>query len=506
MLSKEEAPSTRVDIGGVSTDKTSSCNCNPQETIISVQDGDLNLSSGDLQYLRSLDEALEGDQIEATSKPLIQRVTSMLGGNKDFKKYFKPRVIAIGPLHHDDPDLQGAEKLKFKLAAHFIKKHRVERKILYNKIKMEIANLKKCYDPKEIQRYCDDDEKLTWMFFLDGCAVLQAIYLQHAPVVEKDTSSELNIKNDLLTFLYLDLFLLENQLPYRVLELLISGENIFKDSIKRFIDDNVMTPAEMKKEQQWQKQQQKRGKQQQKQGKQQKRQEEREPAHLLGLLRARLLVTKEEKKSLFQSCGCQRLFRYIISLSYNQNKIRSHHSHTFRNVKELREAGIWLRPSETSCLKDISFKRVCCVGKLRLPPITVDDSTGPKFMNLIAYEMCPDFDNDFAVTSYICFLDSLIDEAEDVKALRDAGILHNGLGSDEEVAKLFNKMNTDLVPSPSIYSGVKMQIQNHCKNMWITYAAQAYHTHFRSPWTFLAFVGAIAALLLSALQTYYTIH
>ena len=186
--------------------------------------------------------------------------------------------------------------------------------------------------------------------------------------------------------------------------------------------------------------------------------------------------------------------------------MRSHHSHTFRYVKELTEAGIWWRPSETSCLKDVSFNRVCFVGKLRLPPITVDDSTVPKFMNLIAYEMCPDFDNDFAVTSYICFLDSLIDEAEDVKALRNAGILHNGLGSDEEVAKLFNKMNSDLVPSPSIYSQVKKQIQNHCSNKWITYAAQAYHTHFRSPWTFLAFVGTIITLFLSALQTYYTIH
>ena len=67
------------------------------------------------------------------------------------------------------------------------------------------------------------------------------------------------------------------------------------------------------------------------------------------------------------------------------------------------------------------------MGKLRLLPITVDDSIRPKFMNLIAYEMCPDFNNDFEVTSYICFLDSLIDEAEDVKALRDTSILHNGL-------------------------------------------------------------------------------
>ncbi|MBA0654800.1 hypothetical protein Goklo_021733, partial [Gossypium klotzschianum] len=157
---------------------------------------------------------------------------------------------------------------------------------------------------------------------------------------------------------------------------------------------------------------------------------------------------------------------------------------------------------ETSCLTDISFNHIFFSGKLRLPPITVDDST----INLIAYEMCPDFDNDFTVTSYMCFLDLLIDEAEDVKDLRDAGILYNRLGSDEEVAKLFNKMNTDLVPSPMIYSGVKEKIHNHCKNMWINHAAQGYHTYFRSPWTFLAFLGAIAALTLSALQTYYAMH
>ncbi|MBA0860239.1 hypothetical protein Goshw_015535, partial [Gossypium schwendimanii] len=46
----------------------------------------------------------------------------------------------------------------------------------------------------------------------------------------------------------------------------------------------------------------------------------------------------------------------------------------------------------------------------------------------------------------MCLLDPLIDEAEDVKEMRDTGILYNRLGSDEEVAKLFSQMNTDLVP------------------------------------------------------------
>ncbi|MBA0878435.1 hypothetical protein Goshw_011238, partial [Gossypium schwendimanii] len=181
---------------------------------------------------------------------------------------------------------------------------------------------------------------------------------------------------------------------------------------------------------------------------------------------------------------------------------KRYHSRTIGNVKELKKAGIWLEESETSNLTDISFNHIFFFGKLRLPPISVDDST----MNLIAYEMCPDFDNDFTVTSYLCFLDLLIDEAEDVKDLRDASILYNGLGSDAEVAKLFNKMNTDLVPSAMIYSDVKEKIHGHCKNPYINYAAQGYHTYFRSPWTFLAFVGAITALLLGALQTYYTIY
>ncbi|MBA0882050.1 hypothetical protein Goshw_016354, partial [Gossypium schwendimanii] len=210
------------------------------------------------------------------------------------------------------------------------------------------------------------------------------------------------------------------------------------------------------------------------------------------------------KESEFTYCiyyECTRLFMYLINRS-NQTRTIWHHSRTFCNIKGLKKAGVWLKASETSCLTDISFNRVVFLGKLQLPPITIDDST----MNLIAYEMCPDFSNNFTVTSYIGFLDSLIDEAEDVKELREAGILYNRFVSDKEVVKLIKKMNIDLVPGPLIYSGVKKQIHNHCKNMLINHAAQAYRTYFRSPWTFLAFAGAIAALLLSALQTYYTIH
>ncbi|XP_016712079.2 UPF0481 protein At3g47200 [Gossypium hirsutum] len=422
------------------TTTTNNNNNNPLETIIPILDTDFTRSNKELRNLRSLDEAFEADQLDPKAKPLIQRVPSTLDRHEDFRKYFKPKVISIGPLYHDDPTLHDSEKLKLKLAAHFVKNIGVDKDILYNNMKTEIGGLKKCYDPKELEKYSNDNEKLAWMFFVDGCAILQAVYIRYGQNYDRK-SNELFIKNDLLTFVYSDLFLLENQLPFRVLELLTStgdGKK-FMDSIKRFIDDTVVNPAEIKEPQSHQRDR---------------------PAYGLG----HLAHPKNRRQA-------------------NKNKMVPFTHHWY--VKELKKAGVWLKASETSCLTDFRFNRIFFVGKLCLPPLTVDDST----MNLIAYEMCPDFKNDFTVNSYMCFLDLLIDEGEDVKDLRDAGILYNGLGSDEEVAKLFNKMNTDLVPSRTIY-GVKRKIHNHCKKMWIKPAAQGYHTYFRSPWTFLAFVGA----------------
>ncbi|GLT63174.1 hypothetical protein SLA2020_357550 [Shorea laevis] len=88
------------------------------------------------------------------------------------------------------------------------------------------------------------------------------------------------------------------------------------------------------------------------------------------------------------------------------------------------------------------------MATLKLPPVKVDNYTAPNLMNLMAQEMCPDFVNDFEITSYVSFLNSLIEKAENVKELRDAGVLGNRLGSDKAVVRLFNKINAKLVPNP----------------------------------------------------------
>ncbi|KAJ6741720.1 PROTEIN putative (DUF247)-RELATED-RELATED [Salix viminalis] len=104
------------------------------------------------------------------------------------------------------------------------------------------------------------------------------------------------------------------------------------------------------------------------------------------------------------------------------------------------------------------------------------------------------------------FLDSLIDHSEDVKALRKSGILLNVLGSDQEVADLFNDISRFVGFNSNAYCDVKSSIEKHCKNVTKKWVAEWLHDHFSSPWTFLAFVGALVALVLTFIQTYTALY
>ncbi|KAJ0475798.1 hypothetical protein HanRHA438_Chr13g0584391 [Helianthus annuus] len=126
-------------------------------------------------------------------------------------------------------------------------------------------------------------------------------------------------------------------------------------------------------------------------------------------------------------------------------------------------------------------------------------------LNLIAYEMCSCDASDAWVTSYICLLDSLIDHPEDVKALRKAGILENLLGGDNEATKLFNEIGTDLVPNSFAYMEAKMNIQKHYDSRKNTLISELKHEYVKSPWAFLALLGGLIALFLSAVQIWFSI-
>ncbi|XP_059428806.1 UPF0481 protein At3g47200-like [Corylus avellana] len=454
-----------------------------RKVVGSIEAGEGSSGAGQHPPATAMEEKIEmlkraGTQPGAVEGAKIQKVIFLLRDHKSFVKYFEPRVVSLGPMHHGNPKYHLGEMYKHKLAYEFVKQFGCndgntlddDINYLHGKIKKEIKQLRGCFEEEVTKNY--DDEALAWMLFVDGCAILQYIFC-----AAKNKFEELNIKNDSVAFAQQDLFLLENQVPYRLLKLLMrySGkEEQLRNSIESFIQNVNYQQTE-----------------QQKQG-------ERDPIHLLDLLRTRLLGPPPCPKAKPSSSRCP--FTHQEDQDWQ----------TYRNVQELKAAGIHLkRNKNNSYLRNISFTRRFGFdfysGYLCLPPITVDDSTAPKFMNLIAYEMCLDFENDFGVSSYISFLDSLIDEANDVKYLRKARVLHNFLGSDQEVAELFNAIGTDLVPNAEAYKDVKIQIQAYYESKWLTWMAQFRQDHFSNPWTIIAFLGVLLVLALTSVQAWFAV-
>ncbi|KAM0054007.1 hypothetical protein Hdeb2414_s0006g00190291 [Helianthus debilis subsp. tardiflorus] len=125
--------------------------------------------------------------------------------------------------------------------------------------------------------------------------------------------------------------------------------------------------------------------------------------------------------------------------------------------------------------------------------------------NMIAYETYCCSIYDAWVTSYVCLLDSLIDDVEDVKVLRKGWVIHNHLSSDKEVATLFEEIAIDLFPNSLAYHEAMNKIQTHYESLSNTLFSQLKNEYFKSPWAIFALLGALIALFLAGVQTYFTV-
>ncbi|GLU06602.1 hypothetical protein SLE2022_236220 [Rubroshorea leprosula] len=524
------------------------------------------LSEDEIRKLKSLDEADKGAL--TSNKPLIQEVTSILRwcySKGERRRYFKPISVAIGPLNHQKKTkrewrFERGEKWKLRLAAMFIHSSKGTVQDFYKNVKEEISKLRNCYNFKEGQNWTD--EKWALMFLVDGCALLLFIILDVS-----DQWEEFRVTTGLAGVEKVDFFLLENQLPYQLLEILRDSyaefssvpnlKQLFKKLITKFINRSFLSLTAQEEEQQEQQQrpnlkklfkklitkfinrsflsltaqeeeqQQQEGEQQQRpnlktlfkklinssllslsaqeeeqqqEGEQQQQQEEK-PVHLLDLLRRRLMGVKSKKKGENQINEAGWLGT-LLKVDKSKKWL------SIRNVKELKEKGIRFKAREkVDAITKIDFNNRCCMPILTLAPISLHNTTMPLLLNLMAYELCPDFEEDCEITSHLSFLDSLIDDREDVKELRDAGVLHHGLGSDEAVAELFNKISRILVPNLKMDSELR-RIHEYCskkshpRNLCASFVAKLTDTKFSSPWNFWVFLGALAALIMTGIQTY----
>ncbi|CAJ1947614.1 unnamed protein product [Sphenostylis stenocarpa] len=425
--------------------------------------------------------------------PKIQKVPHYLRGREHFAKHYSPKLVAIGPIHRNDSNLELGQKYKLIWAAMYLERTNQDAKNLFQKILSNIGRLKELFADDVIEKLTD--EELSWMLFVDGCSLLQIL-----DKGKPHASQEINVKIDQLVLVLHDILLLENQLPFDVLKLLSThgdDDTLLIRSMNNFLECNHhLSPRRPEI------------------GQGTTKDEDRELAEDGGYVS---VYIKNEDTLRGEHIKCpfhllDQLRRHVLD-DTDQSKTNNQNTNedcmtTYRNITELRAVGIKLKSTESRSRRYISFsyRWMCLCAELMLPEILVDDTTATTYLNLIAYETCPDFENKFEICSFVAFMDSLIDHPEDVKELRKAKVLRNALGSDEEVAQLFNTISADLMPNPEIYSKVRCQIEKHYRNRWRTWIALGYQSHFSNPWAIIAFLGAIVALILTFIQTWLAIN
>ncbi|KAG5609524.1 hypothetical protein H5410_020805 [Solanum commersonii] len=130
------------------------------------------------------------------------------------------------------------------------------------------------------------------------------------------------------------------------------------------------------------------------------------------------------------------------------------------------EATVTQSHSGIDSLKGMRFTSHYYYAKLKLPCWYVSTYTKVFFMNMIAYELCPNGPIDRVVVSYINVMKSLI--------------IFNTLGSDEEVVQVYKGLKTYGVDDPLLFKNGKRNIQEHYNSKGKTWIAELIDTYFNS--------------------------
>ncbi|KAG6781317.1 hypothetical protein POTOM_014211 [Populus tomentosa] len=397
------------------------------------------------------------------SKRSIYRIPASVTAHN--KTAYTPQTVSFGPYHHDDIHLKPMEEHKQRALGYFLQKTGIPLQSVVESLNDEMQVLKDSYDMLD-ESWKNDTSRFLQLMILDGCFMLEII----RPA--KPDSSEYSADDPvfsshgrlcMIPHIQRDMLLLENQLPMLVLYRLVAvesdgakDEEWVNELIHNFFHPNASASSLGK------------------------------CLHVLDLYRKSLLQRDPIKK--------KRRPREKRGLPGVDNDI-------IRSATEINEAGIQFKKSKSKSLKEISFHR----GVLELPVIVVDDTTEATFLNLMAFERFHVGASN-EVTSYVFFMDSIIDNERDVALLNSRGIIQNAIGSDKAVAKLFNSLSKDIaLESNSNLQVVQMQVNAYCKKPWNAWRANLIHTYFRNPWAILSVIAALILFALTIAQTVYSI-
>uniref|UniRef100_A0A803NEW0 Uncharacterized protein n=1 Tax=Chenopodium quinoa TaxID=63459 RepID=A0A803NEW0_CHEQI len=164
------------------------------------------------------------------------------------------------------------------------------------------------------------------------------------------------------------------------------------------------------------------------------------------------------------------------------------------SVIELSKSGVTFLPVNGDIMS-INFDQKS--KKFYLPTISIDDNTEVILRNLVAFEASSTL-GPLVFTRYTEVMNGIIDTKDDVRLLREKGIILNYLRSDEEVANLWNGMSKSLrLTRVSFLDEVIDNVNRYYEGNWKVLLSRFMNACLINSWQFLVFI--VAALILSLL-------
>ncbi|CAN6978625.1 unnamed protein product [Brassica rapa subsp. trilocularis] len=172
------------------------------------------------------------------------------------------------------------------------------------------------------------------------------------------------------------------------------------------------------------------------------------------------------------------------------------------NADKLDGGGIKFEAVENPLSVLVTFEK----GVLKIPKFLADDDAEITIRNIMALEQChyplikKKKKKNSHVSDYIMFLDFLIDTKKDVSLLVEKGIITDWLGNHGSVAKMVNKLCLGVLDNGSFYSDIATKVIKHYGNSCNKSRSILRRVYFSNLWRGTATLVAAFLLLLSLIQ------
>ncbi|PWA98303.1 hypothetical protein CTI12_AA021170 [Artemisia annua] len=423
-----------------------------------MAEGDVELGpvdiDGTVQLLLNFDEVQNRSKHHSGSIYMVPSVYRDISPTS-----FTPRVVSIGPLHHEDKHLKGFEVQKATYLHNLL--HNLLSSLGYTpeqilkecvtKVTDSLNQIKACYIGIKTS-----DSKLVKLMVTDACFILAFIYNR------KFRYCSLGQNNSLFAQIYHDMVLIENQIPFFVLKdifectfkklhpayclaeyifCILNYCNIFQDSVIH--ESNISETHD----------------------------------HILGILHK----------------SYQNPYRRSSRLYGRYPKAHS--------AVELDRSGVRFSKklhAKWPMAMELKFSRFLCFPlnlawskpTLKMPVPHLVDGTELIIRNLIIYEQFAEVQT--CVTSYMLALDKLIDTPEDVVKLVKSQVIVNRLGSVEKATNLINNMLEQVIIKEFFYQDEWRLLDQYYNAKWPKFIAVLRRNYFSNPWSIIALIAGIA--------------